>query len=70
VILVLLFMFLLHSLVLPMNYGISRSWAGQALHTAFTIHTSQKTLTVSYVVWAGYSPHSNPMALIPPSVTT
>jgi sodium/bile acid cotransporter 7 len=33
--------------------------------TAFTIHTSQKTLTVSYVVWAGYFAQQYPMALIP-----
>jgi sodium/bile acid cotransporter 7 len=33
--------------------------------TAFTIHVSQKTLTVSYLVWAGYFASQYPMALIP-----
>jgi len=32
---------------------------------AFTIHTSQKTLTISYLVWAGYFASAYPMALIP-----
>ena len=32
---------------------------------AFTIHTSQKTLTISYLVWAGYFAAAYPMALIP-----
>jgi len=32
---------------------------------AFTIHTSQKTLTVSYLVWAGYFAAKFPMAFIP-----
>jgi sodium/bile acid cotransporter 7 len=32
---------------------------------AFTIHTSQKTLTISYLVWAGYFATVYPMALIP-----
>lgn len=32
---------------------------------AFTIHTSQKTLTISYIVWAGYFAIEYPMALIP-----
>ncbi len=33
--------------------------------TAFTIHTSQKTLTVTYIVWAGYFADNYPMAFIP-----
>jgi sodium/bile acid cotransporter 7 len=66
VILVLVFMVLLHSLVLAMNYGISRFIGlDRPSTTAFTIHTSQKTLTVSYVVWAGYFAAQYPMALIP-----
>ena len=66
VILVLVFMVLLHSLVLAMNYGISRVLGlDRPSTTAFTIHTSQKTLTVSYVVWAGYFATQYPMALIP-----
>lgn len=66
VILVLGFMVLLHSVVLAMNYGISRFLGlDRPSTTAFTIHTSQKTLTVSYVVWAGYFAAQYPMALIP-----
>jgi sodium/bile acid cotransporter 7 len=66
VVLVLGFMVLLHSLVLVMNYGISRFIGlDRPSTTAFTIHTSQKTLTVSYVVWAGYFASQYPMALIP-----
>jgi sodium/bile acid cotransporter 7 len=66
VIVVLVFMIFLHSLVLSMNYAISRL-IGLDLPstTAFTIHTSQKTLTVSYLVWAGYFATQYPMALIP-----
>ncbi|MBN1105366.1 MAG: bile acid:sodium symporter [Deltaproteobacteria bacterium] len=66
VILVLAFMVFLHSLILAMNYGLSRVLAlDRPSTTAFTIHTSQKTLTVSYVVWAGYFAAQYPMALIP-----
>lgn len=32
---------------------------------AFTIHTLQKTLTVSYLVWAGYFAAKFPMVFIP-----
>jgi len=32
---------------------------------AFTIHTSQNTLTISYLVWAGYFAAKFPMAFIP-----
>jgi solute carrier family 10 (sodium/bile acid cotransporter), member 7 len=66
VILVLAFMIVLHSLVLGMNYGLSRLIGlDRPSTTAFTIHTSQKTLTVSYLVWAGYFATQFPMALIP-----
>ena len=63
------FMFGLHGLILAINFGLSR-----AIHldlpstAAFTIHTSQKTLTISYIVWAEHFYHSHPMALIPPIV--
>lgn len=62
----LLFMALFHLLVLGLNYALSR-WMGldRPSTTAFTIHTSQKTLTVSYLVWAGYFASQYPMALIP-----
>lgn len=66
VILVLVFMVCLHSLVLAMNYSLSRLIGlDRPSTTAFTIHTSQKTLTVSYLVWAGYFATQYPMALIP-----
>ena len=62
-----LFMVCLHSLILAMNYGISRLIKLDRPSTvAFTIHTSQKTLTISYLVWAGYFATDYPMALIPP----
>jgi len=63
---VLAFMIVLHSIVLAMNYAISRIMGlDRPSITAFTIHTSQKTLTVSYIVWAGYFAADFPMALIP-----
>jgi len=66
VIVVLVFMIFLHSLVLVMNYALSRLIGlDRPSTTAFTIHTSQKTLTVSYLVWAGYFATQYPMALIP-----
>ncbi|MBN1103925.1 MAG: bile acid:sodium symporter, partial [Deltaproteobacteria bacterium] len=66
VVVVLVFMVCLHSLILAMNYGIS-GFIGldRPSTTAFTIHVSQKTLTVSYLVWAGYFASQYPMALIP-----
>lgn len=66
VLLLLLFMVILHALILAMNYGLSRLIGlDRPSTTAFTIHTSQKTLTVSYLVWAGYFAAQYPMALIP-----
>lgn len=60
------FMFILHLVILAMNYGISKCIRlDRASTVAFTIHTSQKTLTVSYLVWAGYFAVNYPMALIP-----
>lgn len=60
------FMLGLHILILAMNYGISALVGlDQASTSAFTIHTSQKTLTVSYIVWAGHFAALYPMALIP-----
>ncbi len=64
--LVFCFMIGLHILILTMNFGISRLIALDRPSTAaFTIHTSQKTLTISYLVWAGYFAADYPMALIP-----
>jgi sodium/bile acid cotransporter 7 len=65
--LVFLFMVGLHTLILGMNYGLSRFLKlDRPSLAAFTIHTSQKTLTISYLVWAGYFATDYPMALIPP----
>ncbi len=61
------FMIGLRSLILLMNFTISKFIGlDQASTSAFTIHTSQKTLTVSYLVWAGYFAADFPMAMIPP----
>ncbi len=64
--LVLAFMIGLHVFMLVFNYSLARI-IGLDLPSiaAFTIHTSQKTLTVSYLVWAGYFAAACPMALIP-----
>ena len=63
---VFLFIVALHSLILHLNYGLSRLMRlDRASTSAFTIHTSQKTLTVSYVVWAGSFAAQYPLALIP-----
>lgn len=60
------FIFFLHSLILAMNYGISKFIRlDRPSTTAFTIHTSQKTLTVSYLVWNGYFANQYPLAMIP-----
>jgi sodium/bile acid cotransporter 7 len=61
-----LFLVCLHFLMLAVNYmiaGLIR--LDRASTIAFTIHTSQKTLTVSYIVWAGYFSADYPMAFIP-----
>lgn len=64
-----LFMSGLHVLMLCINFGLSRIIHLDLPSTAaFTIHTSQKTLTISYIVWADQFYHSHPMALIPPIV--
>jgi sodium/bile acid cotransporter 7 len=63
---VLLFMAALHALILLLNFGLARLIRLDRPSTAaFTIHTSQKTLTISYLVWAGYFATDYPMALIP-----
>jgi sodium/bile acid cotransporter 7 len=66
IIAVFVFMIVLHVLILAMNFGLSRMIRlDRASTSAFTIHTSQKTLTVSYIVWAGHFAALYPMALIP-----
>jgi solute carrier family 10 (sodium/bile acid cotransporter), member 7 len=64
--LVLAFMTGLHVFMLVFNRYLAKI-IGLDLPSvaAFTIHTSQKTLTVSYLVWAGYFAAAYPMALIP-----
>lgn len=60
------FMTFLHALILAMNLGISKLIRlDLPSMSAFTIHTSQKTLTISYVVWAGYFAQAFPMAMVP-----
>ncbi len=64
--LLLAFIVFLHSLILAMNYGISKIIGlDRPSTTAFTIHTSQKTLAVSYLVWSGYFANHYPLALVP-----
>ena len=66
IIYVLLFMIFLHSLILSFNFGIARLIKlNRSSTAAFTIQTSQKTLTVSYIVWAGYFATGFPLAMIP-----
>ena len=61
------FMIVLRTLILGMNFTISKLIGlDRPSISAFTIHTSQKTLTVSYLVWAGYFASDFPMAMIPP----
>ncbi|TVQ98616.1 MAG: hypothetical protein EA399_10430 [Desulfovibrionales bacterium] len=60
------FMILLHTLILALNFAISRGIRLDMPSTAaFTIHTSQKTLTISYLVWAGFFATSFPLAMVP-----
>ncbi len=61
-----IFMVFLHIIVLLMNFGISKIIRlDLPSTTAFTIQVSQKTLTVSYLVWAGYFALQYPLAMIP-----
>lgn len=60
------FMAALHMMILALNYGITRLLKlDYGSRAAFTIHTSQKTLTVSYLVWAGFFADGFPLAMIP-----
>lgn len=60
------YMLVFHVVVLLLNYGLSRVIRLDSPSTAaFTIHVSQKTLTVSFLVWSGYFAKAFPMALIP-----
>ncbi|SDP30239.1 bile acid:sodium symporter [Desulforhopalus singaporensis] len=63
---VFLFMAVIHAGFLFFNYRLAKFIKlDPPSVSAFTIHTSQKTLTVSYLVWAGYLADSFPTALIP-----
>jgi sodium/bile acid cotransporter 7 len=64
--LVFLFMISLHFLIILLNMSAARLLRVDLSSTAaFTIHVSQKTLTVSYLVWAGYFAAKFPAAFIP-----
>ncbi|OEU67396.1 MAG: hypothetical protein BBJ57_12575 [Desulfobacterales bacterium PC51MH44] len=64
--LVFLFMIGLHVFIIIVNKAIAGLLHLDLPSTAaFTIHTSQKTLTISYLIWAGYFAVEYPMALIP-----
>ncbi|MGI9569633.1 MAG: bile acid:sodium symporter, partial [Desulfobulbia bacterium] len=63
---VLLFVAFLYFFMLFANYMIARLIRlDTASLIAFTIHTSQKTLAVSYVVWSGHFADDFPMAFLP-----
>ena len=52
---ILLFSLVLHFVILWFNFGLSLLLKlDRGSMAAFTIHVSQKTLTVSFVVWSGY----------------
>ncbi len=52
---VILFAVLLHGVILAINLAISKLVRLDRASTAtFTIHNSQKTLTISFIVWSGY----------------
>lgn len=63
---VLAFMLCLNLAILAINYGIAGLIRLDRPATiAFTIHTSQKTLAVSYIIWAGYFAADFPTAFVP-----
>ena len=63
---VLIFMIFLHGVFLSINRTMAALMRlDPPSIAAFTIHTSQKTLTISYLIWAGYFASTYPLALIP-----
>jgi len=61
-----IFVVCLHVFMLVFNYLLARLIRlDRASTIAFTIHTSQKTLAVSYIVWADYFAVDYPAAFIP-----
>ena len=64
--LIVLFMIGFHIFILLFNGFLAKALGlDQASTAAFVIHTSQKTLTVSYLVWASFFAGKYPLALIP-----
>ncbi len=60
------FMLLLRTAILACNYAIARLMRlDQPSTSAFTIHVSQKTLTISYLIWDGYFARVYPLAMLP-----
>ena len=50
-----MFILVLHVVVLVINFGVARALKlDRASTAAFTIHTSQKTLTITFVIWSSY----------------
>ena len=63
---VVVFTVFVHIFILCFNYFLSKATKLDLPSTAaFTIHTSQKTLTVSYLVWAGFFAHAYPWPFCP-----
>ena len=68
IVLVFVLMIALHGLIVLCNLGIARLLRlDRASTSAFTIHTSEKTLTITYLVWSVYFA-GFPLALIPATV--
>ena len=62
---ILVFTAALHVLILLLNLAISRLIRlDLPSSAAFTIHTSQKTLTISFIIWSGYFPNFT-LAMLP-----
>ena len=60
-----IFAVILHALILLLNFVLAKTIRLNTPSTsAFTIHTSQKTLTISSVIWSTYFAHF-PLALVP-----
>lgn len=60
------FMVGLHLLILGMNYRIAGLLRfDRTTVVAFTLHVSQKTLGVTYIIWAGFFASRYPLSLIP-----
>lgn len=61
-----IFIVAMHIGILAIHYALARGLRLDAASvSAFTIHASQKTLTVSYLVWDGYLAVAYPLAMLP-----